>query len=452
MIKDILRNEVFEYIADSSNYGNLGLFIGAGMSKAIMNDDWDSPALSWGELLDICQKKLDIPDSHINRDGNSFSNIASQLAKEYSKIHSLDYYSSLSNLKQIIADTTCWYPDPNQRLFYEPILLGINPSWIITTNYDLIIENILNGKCVTLGPDDQLISRKDLIPVYHLHGLRSIPESIVISEEDYISLFRPNQYRQQKLPLLLKESTTLFIGYGLGDFNVLTALDWVQNVYSKNNYNFPNKYIQLLFVENPRENAYLAHNGVIVLEFNNLAAILDEIANFVKEEKKKYLEQQIELTTLNEWFSEIDDKSISNFIDDKDLRLTILEIVMEADHGLVSGFYEFFQRVMDECWLRTRPNGAFNKYSDLLDVLIDILVKMQYSTIPPALFQTIAHNMERVAYYVENKIGKSYDAFGLWNKRCTEIPSQTLSELNLIAKVRRYYDLKRILKIINNSK
>ncbi len=50
-----------------------------------------------------------------------------------------------------------------------------------------------------------------------MHGIRTSPNSIIISQEDYISLFRPNQYRQQKLSLSIKESTTLIIGYGLGD-------------------------------------------------------------------------------------------------------------------------------------------------------------------------------------------------------------------------------------------
>jgi len=34
----------------------------------------------------------------------------------------------------------------------------IDPSWVITTNYDLVIEKLLTGKCVTLGPENYFVA------------------------------------------------------------------------------------------------------------------------------------------------------------------------------------------------------------------------------------------------------------------------------------------------------
>jgi len=51
-------------------------------------------------------------------------------------------------------------------------------------------------------------------------------ELYIIVQEDYVGQFRPTEYRQIKMALMIKESTMLIIGYGLGDVNVLTALDW----------------------------------------------------------------------------------------------------------------------------------------------------------------------------------------------------------------------------------
>ncbi len=69
--------------------------------------------------------------------------------------------------------------------------------------------------CYPLSPDDQLVAPKGVIPVYHLHGIRTNPDSIIITQEDYIELFRPNQYRQQKLSLTLKESVMATFPNGL---------------------------------------------------------------------------------------------------------------------------------------------------------------------------------------------------------------------------------------------
>jgi len=74
-----------------------------------------------------------------------------------------------------------------------------------------------SGVCVAIGPNEVPSVRKGRIPCYHLHGVRTAPQSLVVTEEDYVRLFRPADYRQTKLATLLKESVTLVLGYGLGD-------------------------------------------------------------------------------------------------------------------------------------------------------------------------------------------------------------------------------------------
>ena len=43
--------EALQFISAAASYGNLGLFIGAGLSKAVLNDV-NEIALSWGQLLE----------------------------------------------------------------------------------------------------------------------------------------------------------------------------------------------------------------------------------------------------------------------------------------------------------------------------------------------------------------------------------------------------------------
>jgi hypothetical protein len=50
------RADVLDFVFTSSKYGNLGLFVGAGFSKAVLNGE-DEIALSWGDYLRLLRRK-----------------------------------------------------------------------------------------------------------------------------------------------------------------------------------------------------------------------------------------------------------------------------------------------------------------------------------------------------------------------------------------------------------
>jgi hypothetical protein len=228
------RTEILSFIARSAHYGNLGAFIGAGFSKAVLNDPSNDVALSWGELLSKASERMEANYEAVAKPGLSYPQIASAICKSHAERSGSLYSQSLSRFKTEISALTAWYPDKEKRERFARYIDFLGPSWIITTNYDLIIESLLMGKSTPLGPNDSLSAPRDVIPVFHLHGRRTNPEEIIIAEEDYVALFRPNEYRQIKLALTIKESTTLILGYALGDVNVLTALDWSQIFSGRN--------------------------------------------------------------------------------------------------------------------------------------------------------------------------------------------------------------------------
>ena len=47
----------------------------------------------------------------------------------------------------------------------------------------------------------------------------------------------------------------------------------------------------------------------------------------------------------------------------------------------------------------------------------------------PALFETIASNLDRSSYYIGNELGKSRAAYNLWYQRRGEIPDIMKKEL-----------------------
>ncbi|MCA4898791.1 MAG: hypothetical protein ACK5QG_18400 [Bacteroidota bacterium] len=100
-----------------------------------------------------------------------------------------------------------------------------------------------------------------------------------------------------------------------------------------------------------------------------------------------------------------------------------------------------FSKAIDETWRRAESKGAFFAYNQNLTLLLDILENIELWKIPPALLESIAYNLDRVAYYVGNKKGKSSAAYTTWNKRKDKIPENTKNELQNIGKARNYYRL-----------
>lgn len=447
--KNISREDGLGLIAESAVYGNLGLFVGAGMTMAILNDEWEKVGLSWRELIFRSAEEFDIDlKTEIKLEGLSYPEIATELVKLISKNAEESYDVSLNKLKRKIAQLTSWYPENKARKEYSQILTDIDPSWIITTNYDLVLECLLPGKSTSLGPNDQLISPKGLIPIYHLHGVRSNPDSIIISQEDYISLFRPNQYRQQKLSLSIKESTTLIVGYGLGDVNVLTAVDWTKNVYNNQKIGYPHEIIQLLYTTSPKQEPYRDRNNILIIEFEDLTSILTEIADLIKTERDADSEQNKDLEKLNGLFYNPDEKNIEKFIDNEKFRNNIIEILAQYDVKVVSGFLELFSKSIDKTWERAVPNGAFFAYNEGLIVLLDVLENLSLEQIPPAVFESVTYHLQNLCYYVGPNYGQSTAAGRTWRDRKGNIPQETIDELFNLSRARRY---DRLLEFLEKS-
>ena len=442
------RKQVHTFISDSASYGNLGAFIGAGFSKAVLNDDINKIALSWGDLLEGAAEKLGVDYNAIWKTGVGYPEIASSICKAHSKNSVCDYTQSISVLKREIAALTSWYPDKEKREKFSKYLECLSPSWIITTNYDMVIESLLTGKSIPLGPNDSLSSPDGVIPVFHLHGLRTNPEEIIIAQEDYVALFRPSEYRQIKLALTIKESTTLLLGYGLGDVNVLTALDWSKNVFKSEEVNYPNDVVQVLRKDNPTEEPYRDKNGIVIIEVEDLSNFFEDFIDVRAEELSAKKKEQKALKDLADELDKPDGEMIEKFIDDEKFRSEMLKTLSKFSIHLVSGFVSFLNKCIDETWVRSRPDGAFEGYNQNLILILDILTAFSISRFPPALFQTAAYGLQRVGYYVGDDAGKSWAAKKTWDNRKNELSKEVVGELKSIADQHGYNYVKQLAKTI----
>lgn len=448
MSESPLRSEVLKFISKSASFGNLGVFIGAGFSKAVLNDSFDDIALSWGELLERASEKLDVNYGEIQKEGVGYPDIASSICQNISDEKGISYDQALKKLKFEISSLTSWYPDKEKREEYSKYLSTLSPSWIITTNYDLVIESLLTGKAIPLGPNDPLVVPSYAIPVYHLHGLRTNPEEIVIAQEDYVALFRPNEYRQIKLALTIRESTTLIVGYGIGDVNVLTALDWSKNVFSGKQENYPHDVIQVVRKNNPKEEPYRDKNGILIVETSELKSFFKEFSSVREESVREELEEMKNLEDLALKLDDPDSSMIETFIDDNEFRGEMLKTLSNFSIHLISGFVSFISKCIDETWARSEPNAAFEGYNQNLILILDILTTFNVDKIPPALFEITAYALQRVGYYVSDGHGKSWESYETWNNRKSELSPEMISELNNFADQYEHTYIRRLMKSI----
>ncbi|MED2034375.1 SIR2 family protein [Bacillus thuringiensis] len=100
-----------------------------------------------------------------------------------------------------------------------------SPSAVITTNYDLFLENMFPDYDVYIGQQSLLSTNLGAVgEIYKIHGCVSDVNSIVITEADYKNFEQRELYLNAKLLTLFLEYPIIFLGYSLSDRNVLSTL------------------------------------------------------------------------------------------------------------------------------------------------------------------------------------------------------------------------------------
>ncbi|OCX64783.1 hypothetical protein BFM98_07015 [Lysinibacillus sp. AR18-8] len=449
MSNEITRDVVFEKLFTSFSYGNLGMFIGAGFSKAVIDDGVYS-AMGWFELIQKVSNSfgLDFP-SNDKLVGVSLPELATKMCKDLSLRNGISYKDAKFLFKQEICKLSTWLPQEAKIKSFREIFDILNPAWIITTNYDLVIESILTGKCKSLNPLNYLSAPKGITPIYHLHGTRIDPESIIITQDDYIPLFRPNEYRQSKLAMTIRESTTLVLGYSLGDMNVLSSLDWSKNIYNVED-EFPYEIIQVLWTSSPKDEPYYDVNENIVIETNDIEAFLNELCSKIIE---KQYEHDIQMKKLERIIRLLETNNADlkqRFVTQQGFRVSLLKVLSDFEYHMISPYIQFLSECIGEIWNKSSRNGAFEMYDKYLNIILDIIIHYDFKRMPPRLFQIVAESLDKVLGYVSDTrslvIGEAWEATKTWHDNYSQIPMEMVHELLSFAKHSGLGTLNRKLK------
>lgn len=141
-------------------------------------------------------------------------------------------------------------------------LKNISAHAIITTNYDEVIEPLFPDYECIVG---QQIMRKGYLSIgeiFKIHGCRSIPQSIVINEADYLRFEEDQKYLSAKLLMYFIEHPLIFIGYRAEDPNIKSILYDVDRMVRAEFQLVPNIYI-LEWNDKINEASYPARDKVI---------------------------------------------------------------------------------------------------------------------------------------------------------------------------------------------
>ena len=91
-------------------------------------------------------------------------------------------------------------------------------SGIITTNYDILLEQLFPEYTVYVGQEELLFNNISGIgEIYKIHGSITKPNSLVLTSADYLEFEKNASYLIAKLLTIFLEYPVIFMGYSLSD-------------------------------------------------------------------------------------------------------------------------------------------------------------------------------------------------------------------------------------------
>lgn len=227
MIQDFLKEHL-------SNFQTAPfLFVGSGLSRRYLNLE------TWGGLLEKFSKIISKEyQYYLSSADGDFPRLGTLLAKDY---HELWWNSDLFNESKERNRVLNINQESALKIEISEYLIGIkdqlttNESYleeiellkqavidgIITTNWDLFLENIFKDFKPFIGQNELIFSVEQGIgEIYKMHGCCSKPNSLVLTEADYKNFEERNNYLAAKLLTIFTEHPIIFIGYSLQDKNV----------------------------------------------------------------------------------------------------------------------------------------------------------------------------------------------------------------------------------------
>lgn len=277
-----MNSDLFDHLKDFNT--NPYLFIGSGFSRRYLSlPTWEELLSNFFSISTIegdfeyykskCNGNLPLLASNLSNEfheiwwkKDSFiesRNIFKSLASEHVN---LPFKIEISNYIKSSQTISTRY-DKEIELLKTSVIDGI-----ITTNWDNFLDDNFNEFNVYIGQQELLFSEAISIgEIYKIHGCISRPETLILTEEDYLDFNSKNAYLAAKLLTIFVEHPIIFIGYSLSDNNIQQIIDSiVKCVDPKNLDKLKNR---LIFVEWKENSDFEIKDSSIKLPDNKVLPI-----------------------------------------------------------------------------------------------------------------------------------------------------------------------------------
>ena len=192
------------FLAEELEKGKLVVFVGAGVSKNSGLPDWKELIKDYAEYRGIkeftSKEYLTIPEEVFERYG------------------SLKYYEIAE--KRFLGK---YVPNSIHR-----ILKKMKLTYIITTNYDTLIEDQIKNLQIVSKDEDLPYTNSNRMLI-KMHGDFE-NKNIVLKKSDYDNYEKNFQLISTLIKGLFTTNTILFIGYSYNDTNVQQIMNWIKEI------------------------------------------------------------------------------------------------------------------------------------------------------------------------------------------------------------------------------
>lgn len=222
-------------IKQAAELGELVIFIGAGMSYELGCSDWNGLA---NDLIKRCEDTLGSNEPLLNNfEATQLRNILEQSGNSKKVITICNGILSqsgndelfLEEMKKSLNDDKVTLSNPKLKTYRD--LFNLNGVFV-TTNADRHIDQIFNPQNIITNKftGNTALVNKNL---YKIHGSIDEPASLIFTVEQYFTRYKDKEF--VKFLELLFTKTVLFVGYGLGEFELLEHM-YKNITLSENHY------------------------------------------------------------------------------------------------------------------------------------------------------------------------------------------------------------------------
>lgn len=222
-------------IKRAAELGELVIFIGAGMSYELGCSDWNGLA---NDLIKRCENTLGSDEPLLNNfEATQLRNMLEQSGNSKKVITICNGILSqsgndelfLEEMKKSLNDDKVTSTNPKLKTYRD--LFNLNGIFV-TTNADRHIDQIFNPQNIITNKftGNTVLVNKNL---YKIHGSIDEPASLIFTVEQYFTRYKDKEFIKFLESLFTK--TVLFVGYGLGEFELLEHM-YKNITLSENHY------------------------------------------------------------------------------------------------------------------------------------------------------------------------------------------------------------------------